>query len=291
MQTDPTCYRHPDRVTYVRCNRCDRPICGEDQITAAVGFQCPDDVRAGHRVQRRGRTSFGGVPHERPLVTQILLAVNVAVFLVALAGGATLALGSGASPLYDTLAQQPVRLDDGSGATDGIADGQLWRLLTATFLHYGGLHLLLNMVALSQLGPALEQVLGRARFLTLYLVAGVSGSALSYALGPETARSAGASGAVYGLVAALLLLARRRRQDTGPLLAFLLLGLLISQAPGIDLWGHVGGFVGGAAVAGVLYGVPAGPRRTALQALGVTAVVLLVAGVVAARTVSLRAGA
>ncbi len=287
-QTEPTCYRHPDRVTYVRCTRCDRPICGEDQISASVGFQCPDDVRAGNRGVRGARTAFGGLVRDRPLVTQTLVGLNVAVFLATLAGGATLALGSGASPLYDYLAQQPIRLDDGSGPTDGIADGQVWRLLTSMFLHYGGLHLLFNMVALLQIGPMLESALGRVRFLTLYLMAGLAGSALSYTLGPETARAAGASGAVYGLAAGLLLLARRRRQGTGPIVAFLFLGLLISQVPGIDLWGHVGGFLGGAAVASVFFAVPPGRRRTLVQAVGVVAVLLVVAGLVTARTVSLR---
>lgn len=274
-------------MTYVRCTRCDRPICGEDQITAAVGFQCPDDVREGNRGVRAARTAFGGRPNDRPLVTQVLVGINVVVFLVTLAGGASLVLGSGASPLYDYLAQQPLRLDDGSGATDGIADGQVWRLLTATFLHYGGLHLLLNMVVLLQLGPVLEQALGRSRFLTLYLLSGVAGSALSFTLGPEAARAAGASGAVYGLAAGLLLLARRRRQETGPIVTFLLLGLLISQVPGIDLWGHLGGFLGGAAVAGVFYAAPPGKHRTRRQLLGVALVVLVVSGLVVARSASL----
>ncbi len=287
-ESGPTCYRHPDRVTYVRCTRCDRPICGEDQISAAVGFQCPDDVRAGNQGLRRTRGAFGGRERDRPLVTQTLVGLNVLVFLVTLAGGATLGLGGGDSPLYDHLAQQPVRLDDGSGPTDGIADGQLWRLLSASFLHYGGLHLLLNMVVLLQLGPVLERALGRLRFLTLYLMAGVAGSALSYTLGPENARAAGASGAVFGLAAALLLLARHRRQDTRPIATFLVLGLLISQTPGIDLWSHLGGFLGGGALAAVFYGVPPGQGRDVRQALGVAAVSVAVAGLVAARTAALQ---
>ena len=237
---------------------------------------------------RPRRTAFGGRVHDAPLVTQVLVGLNVVVFLVTLAGGATVLLGSGSSPVYDLLTLQPVRLDDGSGPTDGVADGQWWRLLTACFVHYGALHLLLNAYALLQLGPALESALGRVRFTALYLVAGLAGSAASYALGPVNARAAGASGAVYGLAGAWLLLARRRRADAGPVVGFLVIGLLLSvSVPNIDLRGHVGGLLGGLAVAAVLFGVPPGPRRTLAQATGVAAVLLLVVAAVALRTAAL----
>ena len=285
----PTCYRHPGRVTYVSCTRCGRPICGEDQIPASVGFHCPDDVRAASATVRRKQAVYGGRAHDRPLVTEGLVAALVLVFLVTLAGGATLLLGSGASPVYDLLALQPIRLDDGSGPTDGVAQGQWWRLLTAVFVHYGALHLALNAYALLQLGPELERALGRLRFLALFLLSGLAGCAASYAFGPENGRAAGASGAVYGLAGAWLLLARRRRADTGPVVSFLVLGLLLSvSVPNIDLRGHVGGLVGGTLAAAVLFAPPPGPRRGAAQAVGLAALLVLVLAVVAVRTSALR---
>lgn len=282
-----TCYRHADRVTYVRCIRCDRLICGRCQTPAAVGFQCPDDVKAGNATVRRARAAYGGRARERPDVTYVLLGLNVAIFLLTLAVGGSV-LSGGDAELYRHFAMQPVALMDGEGITSGVADGQWWRLLTAGFLHYGVLHLGLNMAALYSLGPGLEQSLGRLRFLALYLLCALAGNAASYAFGPENVRAAGASGALYGLVGAALVLSRRRGEDLRPLLSFLVLGVLLSVAvPQIDLRAHAGGFLAGLLGGVALFLAPPGRRRGQVQALGMVVLLLLVVAVVAARTQNL----
>jgi membrane associated rhomboid family serine protease len=283
----PVCYRHPDRETYVRCTRCDRPICPDDMVPASVGFQCPDDAREGARSVRRPRTAFGGrVPDSPAAVTRVLVGLNVLVFLATALGGTSLLLGGGSSPLYDYLALQPVALDYGgtTGVVPGVADGQWWRLVTSMFLHFGFLHVLLNMLALMQIGPLLESALGRGRFLALYLLSGVAGSTAVYVLGETVQRSAGASGAVFGLFAAAYVVERRRGSAAAGQYAVLLgVNLVLTfTIPNISILGHVGGLVGGALAALVLVGAPRGPRRTLLQSagLGLLAVVLVVAVVV-----------
>lgn len=297
-QPEPTCYRHAERVAYVSCTRCGRHICGDCQIPASVGFHCPDDVKDANKGVRQPRTAYGG---RRPQVgqdaqvTRALVGINVAVFVITLLGGASLVLGGGDSPLYRLFAMQPVALSEpGGGVTRGIADGEYYRLLTAAFLHYGTLHLLLNMFALVSLGPELERALGRGRFLALYLLCGIAGNAASYALGPEFTRAAGASGAIYGLAGAWLVLSRRRKEDLGPIVGFLALGFAITFLPdlNIDWRAHLGGFVAGALLGAALF-LPS--RRSAeeraladkVQAVGAGIVVLVVVGVVAARTLVL----
>ncbi|MCW2778138.1 MAG: Rhomboid family protein [Frankiales bacterium] len=288
----PVCYRHPDRETYVRCTRCDRPICPDDMVPASVGFQCPDDARAGARSVRTGRTTYGGAVHaNRMLVTQVLLGLNVLVFLATALGGSSLGFGGGTSPLYSRLAVQPTRLAYGGdlGVVDGIAQGQYWRLLTAMFLHYGLAHVVLNMLALVQIGPVLEAALGRARYLALYLLAGLAGTTASYALGPLDVPSAGASGAIFGLFAAAYVVERRRGGAAASQYAVLLgINLVLTfTIPFIDKRGHVGGLLGGALVALVLVHAPAGRSRSLVQGVGLGLLAVLLAAVVVVRTLQL----
>ncbi len=195
----PVCYRHSERETYVRCSRCDRPICPDCMVTASVGFQCPECVREGHRGVRQGRTTFGGQVHgDTALVTKGLIAVNVAVFLLALAFGGSFVAD------WVLVAVSPL-------GGDGVAQGGWYRLLTSTFLHQQVLHIGLNMFALWMFGPPLEAVLGRARFLGVYLLSALAGSAASYAFNPPLQGSLGASGAIFGLVGAVLVADRRTR--------------------------------------------------------------------------------
>jgi membrane associated rhomboid family serine protease len=172
----------------------------------------------------------------------------------------------------------------------GVADGDYYRLLTSTFLHFGLLHIALNMYCLFLLGPALEQALGRLRFGVLYLLSGLAGSALSYALGPANEMAAGASGAVFGLFAAYYVLERKRGGDATQITATIAINLFFSfSVPGIDWRGHVGGLIGGALVTAALVYPPVGRQRALLQALGCVAVGVLVVAVVAARTAQLTA--
>src|SRR5690349_13885558 len=171
--TAPVCYRHPSRETYIRCVRCDRPICPDCMHEAAVGHQCPECVAEGRRTQRPARTAFGGSRAGRAAyATRALIAVNVAVMIVsAIAGGPKAIAGSGgwfgllgaSTPVTDWGEVLGYASYVRGGPMHGIAAGEWWRLGTAMFLHYGVLHLLLNMTLLWQLGRYLEEKLGPLR--------------------------------------------------------------------------------------------------------------------------------
>jgi membrane associated rhomboid family serine protease len=252
--TPATCYRHPDRQTRLRCSRCDRPICGECANPAPVGQLCPDDARS--KVRVRGLPGGG-----RPLATMVLLGLNTAMLLV------SALLSGGGFGLLDPSARVLCRL----GALNAAAiaeSGQWWRLLTVMVLHGGLLHWAFNSWALWAFGPTLEDLLGRARFVALYVGSGLVGAGASFAFN-QTTLGVGASGAIFGLLGALVAYFFRRRQSGGGaplqnLLLVLLLNLLIAaRNPRIDNLAHVGGFVAGLAAMG-LFDV-AGPRNRGLQ--------------------------
>lgn len=186
----PTCYRHPGRRTYVRCTRCDRYICGECMRVGPVGHQCAECVREGARAVRQPRTPFGGRQRSAtPVVTYTLISLNALVFVMQVT-----VMG-----LERQLALWP----------PAVASGQTYRLVTSAFLHYGAMHLLLNMWALYVVGPPLEMWLGRLRFGALYAVSALGGSVLVYLIAPLNTATAGASGAVFGLFGATFMVARR----------------------------------------------------------------------------------
>ena len=277
----PVCYRHPDRETWVRCTRCERPICPDDMRSASVGFQCPECVSAGAKTVREARTTFGGrVTGDTQVVSLTLLGACVAVFVLQLLVGDLLAQRFGAL-------LGPVRLSDGS--TGGVADGEPYRVLTSAFFHVGVLHLFMNMGALASLGPGLEAALGRARFLALYLLSALGGSACVLLLANPASNAVGASGALFGLMPAALIAARKTGSDTSFFKQYLLIGVVFSVAApllGFPLsWeGHLGGALTGAAVGAVLVHAPRS-RRTTWQVAGCVAIaVLLVALVVLAVT-------
>jgi membrane associated rhomboid family serine protease len=136
----------------------------------------------------------------------------------------------------------------------GIDDGAYYRLVTSMFIHYGILHLLFNMWALWVLGRTLEAALGPVRFLALYFISGLGGSVAAYLLFPGSL-TAGASGALFGLFAALFVVLKRLRRDTSSVVPILVLNLVITFAvPGISIAGHLGGLVtGGVVAAGLAY--------------------------------------
>jgi membrane associated rhomboid family serine protease len=272
--TTPTyCYRHPDRRTGLRCSRCDRPICGECANPAPVGQLCPDDAQA--TVRTRGLPGT-----ERPVVTWTILGINTVMLLAA-----AVLSGSGFG-LLDPSARALCRL----GALNAAAvaeSGQWWRLLTVMVLHAGLLHWAFNSWALWAFGPALERLLGRLRFVALYVGSGLVGAGASFAFN-QTTLGVGASGAIFGLLGALIAFFFRRRSSGGSvplqnLLLVLLLNLFIaSRNPSIDNLAHIGGFLGGL-VAMALYDA-AGPRNRGLQAVALAlpflaGIVLAVLGV------------
>ncbi|MFE9186711.1 rhomboid family intramembrane serine protease [Micromonospora haikouensis] len=295
--TTPVCYRHPGRETYVRCTRCDRPICPDCMRDASVGHQCPECVDEGRRSVRPARTAFGGGAVGRlGYVTKALIALNVLLMLLSIAsdrGGDALAGGSGfgglmggSTPLTDwgSVLGQALFPD---GSVHGIAQGEWYRLVTAMFLHYGIVHLLLNMWALWVLGRSLEANLGPLRFLALYLIAGLGGNVAAYLFSAENATTAGASTAIFGLFAALIVIERRMGRDISSVLPVLVINLVFTlTVPGISIPGHLGGLVTGGAMALVLAYAPRS-RRTLFQVAG--AAVLLVALLVLAvvRTLTL----
>jgi len=272
--TQATCYRHPDRQTGLRCSRCDRPICGECANPAPVGQLCPDDAR--DRVRVRGLPA-----QERPVVTMVLLGVNTLMLLAA-----ALVTGS-AFGLLDPSARVLCRL----GALNAAAiaeSGQWWRLLTVMVLHGGLLHWAFNSWALWAFGPTLEGLLGRARFLALYVGAGLVGAGASFAFN-QTTLGVGASGAIFGLLGALVAYFFRRRNAGGSmmlrnLLLVLLLNLFIaSRNPSIDNLAHIGGFLAGLAAMGLYDAVGSRNRGLQTAALAVpflAGIVLAVLGVV-----------
>lgn len=278
------CYRHPDRPTGITCTRCERPICPDCMVSASVGFQCPDCVRGGsgtgHSAQATApRTIAGGTIAADPrLITKILIGINAAVFLAVLASG---------DQLVGRLDLIGRAFDPGQFGLVGVAEGEWYRLVTAMFLHQAVPHIAFNMLSLWWLGPSLEAALGRTRYLALYLLSGLGGSALSYLLAAQNQPSLGASGAIFGLLGATAVLMRRLNQDMKPVLILLALNLAFTFLwPNISWQAHVGGLVVGAAVA---YGMVHAPRarRTLVQALTCGAALLAVVVVVAVRTLQL----
>ena len=273
----PTCYRHPDRETHIRCTRCERAICPDCMIDASVGFQCPECVREGNRGVRTARTLAGGrVSGDPGWVTRGLLALIVGFYVLQLAVGA---------PLEKHL----VLIGYWPGAEPfGVAAGDLWRLLTVVLLHGGVLHLLLNAYALWVWGPTVEAHLGRLRFGLLYALSALGGSAASYAFNGVMTPAVGASGALFGLAGALVVLSRRLRYDASGLYLVLAVNFVAGfLIPRVDWRAHIGGFLAGLAVTAVLAYAPR-QRRLLVQAVGVLAVAVVIASVVGARTAQIR---
>jgi membrane associated rhomboid family serine protease len=247
-------------------------------VPAAVGFQCPECVQAGQGARTAPRTIFGGRVSGGAAVTFTLIALNVLAYIAERFGGTDFLL---------RFALVGLVMDPTTGEPVGVATGQWWRLLTAAFLHSPGsiLHILFNMSALSVLGPPLEGVLGRARFLTLYLVAAFGGSAASYAFSSPFAVSVGASGAIFGLFAAWIITARRLKADARGMWVLLAINLVISfLGSQIDWRAHLGGLAAGAAVTAAMAFAPRGRARTQVQVTGTVATVLAAAALVVWRT-------
>lgn len=297
----PTCYRHPGRESYIRCQRCDRPICPDCMRDAAVGFQCPECVAEGKKTTRAGRTAFGGLrPTNASATSAVLIALNAAVwFAITVTGGSSSRLGdllglrpNGACDLQNGFlnlqAGQAACTDGGAVWLPGFVDGAYWQALTSGFTHITIFHIGFNMLALWVIGPQLEQVFGRVRFLALYLLSLLAGSAVVLWAAPEYQLTLGASGAIYGLFAALLVVARRVGADMRQLWVLIGINVFITFAvPNISWQGHLGGFVGGAVVAGVLAYAPRGPRRPLFQASGLLLVAILIALAIVVRTAAL----
>ncbi len=271
-QSLPGCYRHPDRETGIRCIRCERPICPECMVSASVGFQCPDCVRGGSGTGHaptatQPRTIAGGTIVADPrLLTKILVGINVAVFIAVQARSALL------SDLVLIGAWPPAPF----APTEGVAGGEWYRLVTSMFTHNEVWHIGFNMLSLWFLGGPLEAALGRARYLALYFVSGLAGSALAYLLSSPTTATLGASGAIFGLFGATAVLMRRQNYDLRPIIALLVINLIFTFNPGFNIsWqAHIGGLVAGLITGYAMVHAPR--KRRALIQYGTCALVLAV---------------
>jgi membrane associated rhomboid family serine protease len=273
---------------------------------ASVGFHCPDCIAEARKTTRQARTPYGGLrPGSFGLVSKILIAINGAVWLLILATGWTnsawvyrLALiprgvcvaEDSPGQIYPglTTAQQcHTRARGGDGSWVGVAAGDWWQPLTSMFTHVELLHIGFNMLALWILGPQLEMVLGRLRFTALYLLSGLVGSAAVYLLSAEATPSLGASGAIFGLMAALLVFAHKVGADMSQLWIWVGINAALTFFGANISWqAHVGGFLGGGLLALVLAYAPR-ERRTTWQVAGFAGVAILVALVFALRTAAL----
>jgi membrane associated rhomboid family serine protease len=299
----PVCPRHPDRPSFIRCQRCGRPACPECQRPAAVGIHCADCAAGRGPGQATGPWGMpagtpgagpqaAGAPHTRfgasgptparaglsrhgtmdqPWVTWTMIGICAVVYVLQwITSGQRTGVTEQfwyAGMFTSAFAMEP------------------WRMLTSAFLHSLGnpLHILLNLFTLWMMGRILEPVLGWARFLALYLVSAFGGSVAVLWLSAPNVPVVGASGAVYGLFAALFIVMRRTGGNVSSIVALIAVNLVVSfMGSNISWQGHVGGLVAGAACAAVFAYVPAPRNGPAVrQWLALTGVVVVLAALAA----------
>lgn len=268
----PTCYRHPERATYIRCQRCGRAVCPECQHQAAVGVQCPECVRGAQTpAQRRASGWRAALSPRRAVVTYVLMGVIAVVYAAQWLSGQALTQAWVLNP--------------------SLVGAEPWRLLTSTFLHSPAsfVHVLFNLYALFAFGPLLESFLGKARFLALYLISGLGGSFAVVAIWElwiltggaiETATNGflspalalGASGAVFGLLGAYLPLRKAIGANIRVLLIVLAVNVVLGfVVPNIAWEAHLGGLAVGAAIAAI-YLRTRRPEQQRAQILGVAGI-------------------
>ncbi|HEX8073467.1 MAG TPA: rhomboid family intramembrane serine protease [Thermoleophilaceae bacterium] len=257
------CYRHPDRETGVSCSNCGRPICPDCMTTTSVGMRCPECSRERTRVVR------GTGPVGQPTLTYVLIGINVAVAL-----GTFLSGGTGAAGIPGGSV-----VDDGALSRATVDHGDLWRLVTAGFIHAGPTHLIFNMLGLWVLGGLLEPVVGRLHFALIYFVSLLGGSFGALLLQPN-GFTVGASGAIFGLLGAGIIVLRSRGVDPmeSGLVFWLGINLVFSfTLSGISIGGHLGGLFGGGLAAIVLYELAPRFRLSKAVAIAATAAIGVVA--------------
>lgn len=288
------CYRHPNRETGVSCSNCGRPICHECMIPAAVGFRCPECVAEQRRDSGRGRVITraqtrsrwqAGLAGSRGLTaTKVLIGINVVVFLAEVVyGAAGLFAGGSTLRMVHMGALVPAYV---------AVYHEYWRLFASMFLHAGLFHILFNMWALLVIGEYLEAVIGKVKFLLVYFLAGFGGSVFIMLLSPALVPTVGASGAIFGVFAALAVYAYvNRKRDLAAaailrsvvfIIVINLVLTLVGGAAGYISWqAHGGGILAGVAAMGALTVVG---RKDAREALGGVdlALVLAVAAVLVA---------
>jgi membrane associated rhomboid family serine protease len=276
-RSDNFCYRHPERQSYILCQRCGRTVCPECSVQAAVGVHCVEcaarDRREAPKV-KRGRPAFlrGLTGSDAPVVTYAIIALCLVVFAlqsIPVIGGT----------ITGALQFAPVYVMPIPGAPF-----EPWRMLTSVFTHGGIFHVLLNMYTLFIFGSALERGLGRWRYLALYLISGLGGSVAVLLLGSPLQAVVGASGAIFGLMGAFFVINRHLGGSSVQLFVLVAINLAYGFfVPGISWQAHVGGLVVGALVALIFVRTRAIRQKRAQ--------VLLVSGVAVALVAISAAGA
>jgi len=248
--SDNVCYRHQDRQSFVLCQRCGRTVCPDCQTQAAVGVHCPECVREGRQAAPRTRPAVvrafrrGG---STAVVTYSILGLCIGIYLL--------------------------QIIPGSGVTSALlyfpplTYTEPWRMITALFVHSQNsiFHILFNMYALFLFGPLLEGLLGRSRFLALYLLSGFGGSVAVLLLAPMSA-VVGASGAIFGLFGAFFVIQRKLGGNSVQLFVVIGLNFAIGFLPGTNIsWqAHLGGVIVGALV-GLIYLATRRPEQKVRQ--------------------------
>jgi membrane associated rhomboid family serine protease len=252
-----TCYRHPSRETGVSCSNCGNPICPDCMTATPVGMRCPDCAR--QKTPTRALQSLA----VDPIATYVLIAINVAVFF---------GVRSSPQSYQDLVLYGPF-----------VAGGDYWRLLTSGFLHVEYWHIGMNMLSLYWLGRLVEPALGHPKFVAIYLASLLTGSLGVLILDPNSP-TLGASGAIYGLLGAAIVMARNRSvnlMESGlvPILA-INLGLTFFVS-GISIGGHIGGLIGGLLATFAVEQISMRRRNAMIPAVVACAVIALAAAVVA----------
>jgi membrane associated rhomboid family serine protease len=253
------CYRHPERMTGISCQRCDRPICGECMNPASVGFQCPSCVASRRASGRAPRTAFGAVlkPGGGTATKVVMGALAVEWVLNLVSGG-----------LLNGLLVM---------SNEAIYAGQFWRLFTASLTSGSILGVLMNLLVLWLAGRAIESELGASRFVALYVATGLGGATLLFVFGPYGSGGFGAAAAVIGLLAANAIFKQKIREDVRADIGLFILLILYSILVGFRSFGWlmlIGGVLVGALVGIVLAYAPR-RNRSAAQLVGLLGVITI----------------
>lgn len=231
-----------------------------------------DCVAQGSRTTRQPVTVAGARLSRTPIVVPVLIALNLLAHLVtSMQAGSP--MDNFRSALFTDWVMNPAL----------VATGEWWRLVTSGFLHIGLVHLLINMVALWVVGRDLELLLGRVRFIAVYVLSMLGGSLFVFLLDDPGSRVAGASTALYGLFGGVAVAAWRLKLNLRPILMVIGINILLTLSiPGISLLGHLGGLVLGAASTAALVYAPA-QRRNAWQFGALAALFLVVVAAILTR--------
>jgi membrane associated rhomboid family serine protease len=263
------CYRHPDRRSFILCQRCGRTVCPECQVQAAVGVQCPECVREASKAMPKVRRPLRFGRNSGAPATYALIGVNVGIFAI------DYLLRSFGISLGSLLMFYPAR--------DLYVGFAPWTMLTSAFVHANLLHILFNAYSLFIFGRIVEQALGRARFLALYFVSAFGGSTAVLLIGGPNTAVLGASGAVFGLMGAFLVIQRRLGGNSVQILVVVGINLALGFiVPGVSWQAHVGGVLSGAAVAAVLLATRE-RRQRPLQIAGIAGIVIALIAIGTAR--------